>query len=264
MPKAPSESPLARVYPHVAFPTDLKVEQNHQRLSLSWRKSGQGPIAGYYIYASDRPLTGYNPNDSLSADISPLNSVPFPGDTNPEDSVENYEVSELSNGVKYHISIRAVYPDQVVSRPSNEVIAVCGGRGEIELAVRYFGKPGGFSFERNEYVEYNAPDNDLYFFSKDSVDYLASPRRLEGFISDTRFLVLPLRGEYADVAARVRETKPTPTDDQVEVTVGDWVLLKCERGTHALVQVKELRGLARQRRVKLFFAYSSFVGEFWF
>ena len=131
----------------------------------------------------------------------------------------------------------------------------------MELAVRYFGKPDGYSFEKNEYVECVAAENDLCFFSKNGDDYLASPRRLDGFINDTRFLVLPIHGDYAEVGAWVRDSKPVASDDKVKVAVGDWALLSCGRGTHALVQVRELKGLDRERRVVLFFAYSSLVGE---
>jgi hypothetical protein len=141
---------------------------------------------------------------------------------------------------------------------------VCGPRGEIELAIRFNGEHDGFSFEENQYVNADGISNDLYFFSKDGFDYLASPKRLDGFINDTRFQVLPYSGSYADVAGKAMMDAPSAVDDQVVIAVDNWVLLKCASGKYALVKVLGFSGAGTDRSVKLSYAYSTLVGEIFF
>lgn len=254
----------AGTYSHDVLAVDLTVVPNHESLRLSWRKTGQGPISGYNIYISERPLATLFPGNRVEPSVGTYNATPFPGDTIPEDGIEHFEATKLRNGVRYFVTVRVAYPDQSISRPSNEVATACGGRGVIELAVRHFGVPDGYSFDQNDYVRCDAVDNDLYFFSKDGHDYLASPKRLDGLINDTRFLVLPYHGAYNEVVPLLDKAPTNIVDDQVEVTNGAWVLLKCGRGTHALLQVKDLKGVGRTRRVEMYFAYSSLAGEMLF
>ncbi|MCX6833610.1 MAG: fibronectin type III domain-containing protein, partial [candidate division Zixibacteria bacterium] len=189
-----SETPLPTETRKQVSIADLRVSVNDKSMIVSWKRIGQGAISGYNIYISERPLFALYPDAHVDSSIAPYNATPFPGDTNPEDSVENFEATHLENGVKYFVTVRVVFPDGLVSRPSSEVTVVCGPRGEIELPIRYQSSPDGYSFEKNAYTDANSTDNDLYFYSKDGRDYLASPRRLDGFINDTRFLVLPFRG----------------------------------------------------------------------
>lgn len=251
-------------YTGTVFPVDLAVEVNDRQMTLSWHKVGDGPIAGYHIYISPEPLTAKYPDSEIDPSVDTYDVTPFPGDTNPDDGIEYFEATGLDNGVRYYVSVRVVYPDRSVSKPSNEIEAVCGPRGEIELAIRYQSDHDGYSFEKNDYVRADDSDNDLYFFAKDGIDYLGSPRRLSGFINDTRFLVLPYRGSLKEICSRVAESKLTATEDQVEVSMGDWVLLECQGGTHVLVNVRTVEGSGKNRRVNLFFAYSALVGEVFF
>jgi len=250
-------------YAGTVYPVDLKVEVNHERMDLSWRTVGDGAISGYHIYISPEPLAAGYPGPEIDASVPTYNVTPFPGDTDPDDGIENFEATQLENGVRYFVTVRIVYPDQTVSRPSNEVVAVCGAKGDIELTVRYQSEQDGYSFELNKYVRADAIENDLYFFSKDGVDYLASPKRLDGFIRDTRFVVLPYRGSLKEVLSRVGDAELSGDTDQVEVSIGDWILLFCEGHSHAYVNVKGLEGTAKDRRVKLFFAYSALAEELW-
>ena len=231
-PQQPGQETVRTVYP-----AGLSVEVNDASMTLSWKKMGKGPISGYNIYISREPLVAKYPDTTIASTVETYNVTPFPGDTNPEDEIEYFDATKLDNGVKYFVSVRVVYPDRSVSKPSNEVIAVCGPRGEIELAIRFNGEHDGFSFEENQYVNADGISNDLYFFSKDGVDYLASPKRLDGFIN---------------------------VDDQVFVGVGNWVLLKCASGSYALVKVLGFSGAGADRLVRLSYAYSTLVGEIFF
>jgi hypothetical protein len=246
------------------YPVDLKVTVDDEAMTLSWKKQGDGNISGYNIYISEEPLVAKYPGPAIDPEVETYNVQPFPGDTNPEDGIEYFDAKALENGVRYYVSVRVVYPDGSVSKPTEEVEAVCGPRGEIELAIRYQGEHDGYSFKMNEYVEADGVANDLYFFNRGDAYFLGSPKRLSGFINDTRFLKLPFAGSYAEVAEQLASTKMTATDDQVEIAPGDWLLLECNGGTHALVNVREIDGAGRDARVTLFFAYSAIVGEIFF
>jgi hypothetical protein len=240
---------------------DLSVEPNHKMLSLSWRKLGQGSISGYNIYISERPLAAAFPGASIDPSIQTYNTTPFPGDTIPQDGVEHFGADKLDNGVRYFVTVRVVYPDRSVSAPTNEVITACGARGVAELAVRHSGGNDGFSFDENRYVACDDKVSDLYYYTKDGHDYLASPHRLDAFVRKTGLVLLPWKGPQREVAARLAEAKTMTAADQVEISAGDWVLLRCSPGTEALVNVRELKGTAQQRRVVFSFVYSSLVGE---
>lgn len=247
-----------------SFPADLSVVVNDETMTLAWVRQGKGPISGYNIYISTEPLVTKYPSHQIDPAVETYNVTPFPGDTNPDDGIEYFEARGLDNGVKYYVSVRIVYPDQSVSKPTAELLAVCGPRGKIELAGRYFGEPDGFSFAENKYVDPDAIINDLYYFHKDDVDYLNSPKRLDAFINDTKLLVLPFRGSIEEVSARVMKDGLVPTADLVKVKVGDWVLLKCENDAYALVNVLAFNGVKKERRVTLYYAYTPLVGELLF
>ena len=102
-----------------ALPVSLSVEVSDKQMTLAWTKSGDGAIAGYNIYISREPLAVKYPGPSIDGSIETFNTTPFPGDTDPEDRVEHFDAVNLENGVKFYVSVRVVYPDRSVSKPSN-------------------------------------------------------------------------------------------------------------------------------------------------
>lgn len=253
----PREESVGAVYP-----VDLKVEVNHEMMTLSWRTSSDAAISGYNIYISPVPLALDFPGSYIDTLIEPFNPTPFPGDTNPDDGIQFYEATHLDNAVRYFVTVRVVYPDQSVSRPSNEVIVACGARTDIELAVRYQSDNDGYAFAQNQYVRADAAGNDLYFFSKDGVDYLGSPKRLDNFIRDTRFVALPYKGSLEEILAVVGNADLSEAVDQAEIFKGDWFLLYLDDDRHAYVKVKGLTESGKDRRVQLFVAYAAMATEF--
>lgn len=247
-----------------AAPSDLGVEVNDHSMIVQWRFDNSAHIAGYNIYISETPLVEQYPGTAIRESIDPWNSSPYPGDTNPEDGVVYYDATGLDNGVKYYVSVRAVFSDWSLSRPSSEVVAVCGPRGEMELAVRYSGAPDGFSFAQNDYVEADASTNDLYYFAREGEDILGAPSRLNGYLRANRFHVLTHSGDFQSVSERVNESSINPENEQVNVKAGDWVLMKTVEGSHALVHVDGFSGAGSDRRVQLSYAYSPITGEVFF
>ncbi len=243
---------------YTAYADSVSVEVNDHRMTVAWVKRGAGAISGYNIYVSPQPLVR---ESVIEQATKPHNESPFPGDTEPDDGIEHYVAESLDNSVRYYVSVRVVYPSGALSRRSNEVLAVCGPRGEMELALRYQGEHDGWSFEGNRFVRADATDNDLYFFSREGADYLASPDRLNGFLNANKFVVLPYKGTLRAVAEQLTESKITATEDQVQVSEGDWVLVSKTNGRNALLKVLRVSGAGNSRTISLAFAYCTLVGE---
>ncbi len=240
--------------------SDVRVDVNDQVMTVSWNDNCGRLISGYNIYISEDPLVATYPDTSLPGSIEPHNTSPYPGDTDPADPRVYYEAQGLENGVKYFVSVRVVYGDQSLSEPSEEVLAVCAPRGQIELGVRYSDNPDGFSFVSGDYTDADDTDNDIYFYTANGDDFLASPMRL-GFLKDNKFKKLAYSGDVDEVAAKVKADTVPPNEDKVQVEAGDWVWVYMPDQTTALVQVRQFEGSGENRTVSLYFAYYPLPGE---
>ncbi|MBD3256995.1 hypothetical protein GF377_01085 [candidate division GN15 bacterium] len=256
--------PAADETTRVTVPVNTRVSVDDEAMRVIWNLQGDESITGYNIYISEEPLVDQYPGQYLPEEHEPWNGMPYPGDTDPDDGMIWYDATGLENGVVYHVSVRVVYPDRTLSRPSNEVQAVCGPRGEIELGIRYRTQPDGFSFVENDFVDADHVANDLYFFSQNGTDYLASPSRLDGFLRANRLMVLPLSGDFETVSAEVTGSDMSPDEDQVAVNVDDWVLMQMPDESYALLQVTGLSGTGDERRISVSYAYSPRAGEIFF
>lgn len=228
-------------------PEALTVEAGDGAMTIAWKVECPRLISGYNIYISEQPLSEDNSR--------PFNATVYPGDTDPDDDVVQYDAQGLDNGVRYYVSSRVVFPDQSLSAPSVEVTAVCGPRGEIELATRYSSEQDGYSFAQSRYVRADDLNNDLYFYSKGGTDYLASPIRLDGFLRNNRLMLLSVNGDLETAKSRLASIDSEPRDDRVAVREGDWVWIVTTEGHHVLVQVRKLTVEDGKGTVVLSFAY---------
>jgi len=242
-------------------PQDLGVEAGSRMMAVSWKQHSGGLISGYYVYINEEPRTERRGEDAVSEQIQPFNRIPFAGDTNPDDGIVHFVAEGLDNGAKYYVSVRVVYPDRTLSWPSVEIPVVCGPRGVIELSFRFRSDHDGYSFEKDNYVRADAVDNDLYFFCKDGIDYLASPSRLDGFLRTSNFSTLPFKGELDEVKTRIATLGRLLSGDRIVINKGDWLLLRTPQDNYALVNVLGFDGVGMERTVSLFFTYSTLAGE---
>ena len=234
--------------------SNLQVESDNRQLTVSWVSKCTELISGYNIYINPRPFDPEKP-------FAPHNQTPYPGDTDPDDGRIMYVAEGLQNSVRYYISVRVVYADQSLSKATAEIVATCGPRGRIELAIRYSGQPDGYSFSQERIVEADELSNDVYFFSQDGVDYLDAPTRLDGFLRKSRLVRLPVRGSFREVASYLAMNSATPESDRVEVHSGDWILLRTPESHHVLLQIEGFSGSGQSRRVRLSYAYSGIADE---
>lgn len=260
----PAEETVEQKFAVEIRPIELSAEPGKGRMTVQWKRSGDGLFSGYNIYISEQPL-GSGGYSSVDADtVTPFNLSPYPGDTDPTDGLETFEAEGLENGRKYFVSVRVINPDRTESAPSNEVMVVCGPRGEIRLNARFAGEKDGYSLSKDQYVRADSPENDLYFYHKDGTDYLASPNRLGGYARVTGFAKLTFKGELQFLRSQLRKSPPNPADDRVAVKNGDWILLKRSDNTYAVVNVRGFEGTARERKITLYFMYCPLEGELLF
>lgn len=242
-------------------PEDLRVDVNSGTMDVYWKSNCDQLIAGYNIYINEEPVVKKYPGRTLPETVRPFNLEPYAGDTNPDDNVEHFIAEQLENGKKYFVSVRIVNPDLTVSKPSNEVVAVCGPSGEIELPIRYKSSKDGFSFERNEYVSADALENDIYFFSNGEGDYLNSPAKLGGFLKENLLGKLSLKGSFEDIRGRLKNISSKPGEQKVAVKKGEWLHLVTPEGGNAVVKVLDVTGAGAERKIRLFFVYNPLPGE---
>ncbi len=254
--EAPTEKARATVRP-----ADLVVEPGDGKMTLIWAKAGAGLMSGYNIYTFSAPISGDAIVSAALDTLKPLNLVPYPGDTNPDDNLESFEADNLENGVKYYAFVRVIYPDRSLSVPSNVATTVCGPRGSIDLAARFQSDHDGYSLLKNRYVRADASDNDILFFTKDGRDYLASPGRLDGFLRKTTLTLLPVEGGVAEVRQYLRGHQVTTEEDRLQVKTGSWVLLQTIEGYHALLKVLDVTGRGKERHLRATFAVCPLADE---
>lgn len=256
-PKGPG--PEAPEHPAHSRPLDLELFPGDGKMMVQWRVAGSEIISGFDIYVSEHPVTAAEAG-AASSSVKPFNSEVYPGDTNPEDSLEQYRAENLQPGLKYFVWVRIVRPDGTLSEPSEVLTAICGPRGEFDLGPRYQSENDGYSFEKKKNVHADASDNDLFYFNKDGIDYLASPTRLNGYLRSTKLLLLPLKGTFDQVRRQVAKLGAASSGDRIAITDGDWILAVTAEGNNALVHVISLKG----KEARLFFALCPVPGEMLF
>src|SRR5574341_1327070 len=140
------------VFPRSCKPYDLSVTVDSWKMTIRWRSDCARSIGGYNIYISTEPLAPQYAKRQIPEQMPTFNHEIFPGDTNPEDSLEVFEATGLTDGVKYYVSVRIILPNGVQSKPTREIATVCGPSGEIELSGRFKSEHDGFSLIQEKFV----------------------------------------------------------------------------------------------------------------
>lgn len=235
----------------------IAVAPSSQQLMISWESYRQGLISGYDIFIAESSMKN-------GSTIEPYNTIPFPGDLDQSDAVEYFEASGLDNGKLYHVWVEIVFSDQTKSRPSRSVNVVCNPRGDIELPVRFKSDIDGFSFVTGQYTEAKAADNDVYYFNKENVDYIASAHRLDGFLRANEFAIISSVSSFEKATAKLISGKGLTWGDRIKIKTGDWISVRSADGSRTVLNVLGFSGAEDQRKVKLSYAFSTLVGGKYF
>lgn len=232
------------------IPSLIQIDVNDGSLTVMFKENCKSLKSGYNIYISESSLDE-NPSDT----IKPNNHPVFPGDTTPEDGIEYYEATGLDNGKVYYVSVRTVFSDRTMSKASEEFKVVCGPRGEFDLSIRYKSDNDGFSFAKNNHVRADDIFNDLYLFTKDSSDFLASPSRLDGFLRTSKFRLLS-NNNTIEEAIRNSISTNNSYNETINISKGSLVQVLTADGHTALLQVVGFSGEGEGRQVKLKYAFT--------
>lgn len=251
-------------FPSGCKPYDLSVEVDSGRMIVYWKKECPRTTGGYNIYISQTPLAPEFEYKQIPPEIAPFNSAPFPGDTNPDDSIETFEALGLVDGRKYYVSVRILLPDGTQSKPTKEVLAVCGPSGEFELSIRFKSEQDGYSFSTEQFVRADNEQNDVYYYFAEGVDYLSSPKRLNGFLKDMKFKHLPFSGGLDEVKNKVRQLDSIPTEERLPIITGDWIWAMSPGKKSTLIKVLGFTGNGEERKARLFYLHSTVPDELFF
>jgi hypothetical protein len=234
-------------------PYDVSTESNDAGLTVGWKIDCPQLISGYNVYIAPTSIENFGDISTMSK--KPHNDAVYPGDTDPDDPVVYYEASGLDNSVLYQVAVRVVFPDRTLSAPSEPVLARCGPRGEFELVSRYSGERDGYSFGLGEHVRVDDLNNDLYFYSKDGRNYVASPSRLDGFLRTNLMMHQSGRWNIEEYILRGNRHGEKPTEDRVEIRKGDLIWMTTSEGDQAQLRVLSIEVADGKGAVRLGFSY---------
>jgi len=137
---------------------------------------------------------------------------------------------------------------------SNEVSVICRPEGELELAYRYADENDGFCFAESLPVRADSDKNDLYFYHKDGLDYLASPHRLNGYLRDSEFYSLGLTD---DIYQHPELELDIPPVDRIPIRIGESCLIKTADGNYTKIRLEDASGELKERKLKLRYIYQT-------
>ncbi|HSG98405.1 MAG TPA: hypothetical protein VLB27_00045, partial [candidate division Zixibacteria bacterium] len=234
-------------------PTNLQYRPQDNGVFLSWRPNcdKNTTINGYNFYIVEADGA---PRDFPNGDLEPHNRVPYPGDTNADRDIETAELKELENGRTYLAVVRILFPNDVMSKPSNVVRFTAMPSGELTLVGRYKGDNDGFSFAAGEYVEADGAANDLYFVSKADGDYLGSPDKLSFGLRTSVFSAV---GSFASVDRSFGRVADGDGASEIKIAAGDVIDVQLTGGGAARVFVREISGAGESRSVTLEWYYNA-------
>lgn len=237
-------------------PCNLIIKPDDHKLSLKWDiNCPEGTIlSGYFIYLREKPIYEKYHSTLPPSSIKPFNPTPYPGDTDPEDNFETMMIENLDNGVEYFVSVRTVFPDKTISVSSNEVSVICRPEGEFELAFRYAGLNDGFSFALGQPIRADGDANDLYFFSKDGFDFIASPNRLNGFLRKSEFYSL---GKTKDIYEHPELNLDIPSVEKMPIFEGESYLIKTADNNYAKIRIEKISGENKERTLRITYIYQT-------
>ncbi len=239
------------------IPTQIEVEPGSRRLIVRWSMESEEGVAGYNVFVCPRQKQPEGFPDSIPC--GPFNGDLFLGDVDISDPWIEYVSEGLINFMPLLVTVSVVYTDGSEARSREMVGAICRPTGEFRLPIRGRGKSGakddGFNFEEEKTVGARDTLNDLYFFSKDGIDYLNSPSRQEGFLRENLLTKLSFRGDINQLRSRMKKLSELVTiheGDKIAILPGDWLLVSqknCSFCLNTLVQVTSLDGVGNDRTV---------------
>lgn len=160
------------------IPYALKAITASESATISWQINLQdaSKISGYNIYVADSP----NSESEL------FNSAPYPGDTDDDVTRETYLIPRLENGHRYFVSVRTVFSDGSLSKPTSIVSFLPLAQGKLTISQNYNTDHSGFCFATEKYSRARDFENDIYIFATKTKSGISSPSRLHSSLRNTK------------------------------------------------------------------------------
>jgi len=230
----------------------IETENNYARIAWNPGCPGIRIMRGFNIYLSSEPVVKKYPGAQLPSSIKPFNKEIYPGDTVGNPNRETYECKDIDNLTAYYVHVRAVYNDNTLSPPTNEIKMIVYPQGEILLKESFSGNRDGFSFEKNDYCRTDDLENDIYFYHKDDEYFLCSPERL-GAIQRATEIYEAGQGETLGVKDEIKTVGDSR--EKVSMAVNDLFILITEDGYPVKVRVDGISEEGEDRSVRLEYIY---------
>jgi hypothetical protein len=237
------------------LPRDLMLEKTANNYALiAWDPGCPGTriMRGFNIYLSPVPLAKKYPGSELPATIEPFNQEIYPGDTLGNPNRETFECQDIENARAYYAHVRAVYSDNTLSPPTNEIEIITYPQGTIKLGVSYSGNDDGFSFAKSSYCGTDDLENDLYFYHLDGQDFLCSPARIGPVNRKTQIYVGRQDMTIKDIQELVADNKPS---EKVQLRRNGVYFLITEDGYPARLRLIDIKGTENDRTAVFEYRY---------
>jgi hypothetical protein len=237
------------------IPIGLSIDSTASTYALiAWNPGCPGLriLRGFNVYVSPKPLAAEYPGSDLPADIRPYNRKVYPGDTLGDPKRESFAVEDLENATQYYVHVRDVYTDGTISPPSNEIPLVVYSQGQFTLRPSFTSDHDGFDFTAGEYCRTDALNNDVYFYSKDGVDYLCSPARLGPVNRETRIFAGGTGASPENWAGMKPNNDFT---ERARLQKGGVYILITADGYPAKLRVQSITGKGGERQITFDFIY---------
>jgi hypothetical protein len=237
----------------LAAPSDLTARPFYRRINLSWNtnRHESSVSSGYnvYLFSEKDSLEGVNGGFRL------LTLEPYPGDTDPNLDRESYPLEGLENGTIYRAYVTTVYPDGKETPRSNIVEAIPRPESGFTLRESFKGNESGYSFRKLKSVPTDDPDNDIYLANINDALWVASPRRINVILRQTKFFSMSSYSTLEEVDLTTMGRKP---ESVLKIIGGLMFVLQDEEGSYALVRVESVD--SKSKLAKMSFVYQSRPG----
>jgi hypothetical protein len=237
------------------LPRNLVLDTTANNYALiAWDPGCPGTriMRGFNIYLSPVKLAEKYPGAEMPESIEPFNPEIYPGDTRGNPNHETFECKEIENATAYYAHVRAVYNDNTLSRPTNEIEIIVYPQGKLDLGVSYSMKNDGFSFEKNDYCGTDDIENDIYFYHLDGKDFLCSTARIGPVNRKTEIYI----GEQDMTLENLSEiTANDSPSEKVELQPDGVYLIITEDGYPARLRLIEITGTENDRVAKFEYRY---------
>lgn len=230
---APATPEPSRPVKSYVAPTNLKATPFYRRVNLGWTTNREETtaITGYNVYL----FSEKDSIDGTHTDFQRVTLEPYSGDTDPDIAHESFALEGLTNGTVYRAFVTTVYPDGTESAKSNVVEVIPRPESGFTLRESFRGNESGYSFRRLKSVPTDDPDNDIYLANINDALWVASPRRINVILRQTKFFNLAGFSTLENTDASTMGRKP---DNVLKITDGLMFVLQDEDSCYALVRVE--------------------------